>query len=187
MLISRQRASSRTSQYNHQSFHHKTTWNTTETLETAIYSDISTGTDTIRNYDINGMQRKYLGNHATKITYTLYPRKNSDTDHHIWTLIHTFHHCKYKSLGIMNQGIKICTTSKTITRVSIYLDLTKAFDKVNHRLFIDKLNSFGITGKLLLWFSSYLCYRSIEHVLLKSETQVRCNFFPLQESFKGPT
>lgn len=43
---------------------------------------------------------------------------------------------------------------------AIYLDLTKAFDRVNHRLLIDKLVSFGFNGTLLSWFSSYLSNRS---------------------------
>ena len=38
----------------------------------------------------------------------------------------------------------------------IYMDMSKAFDKVNHQLLISKLkNCFGITGKLLAWFESY--------------------------------
>ena len=38
--------------------------------------------------------------------------------------------------------------------------MSKAFDKVNHQLFISKLkNCFGITGKLLAWFESYLLNR----------------------------
>lgn len=42
---------------------------------------------------------------------------------------------------------------------SVYLDLTKAFDRVNHRVLLDKLSSYGISGLLLLWFSSYLSNR----------------------------
>ena len=38
----------------------------------------------------------------------------------------------------------------------IYLDMSKAFDKVNHTLLLDKLRRFNISGTLLNWFSSYL-------------------------------
>ncbi len=41
----------------------------------------------------------------------------------------------------------------------IYLDLSKAFDKVPHNLLLLKLNSYGISGSLLSWFSSYLTER----------------------------
>jgi endonuclease/exonuclease/phosphatase (EEP) superfamily protein YafD len=40
--------------------------------------------------------------------------------------------------------------------VAVYLDLAKAFDTVNHRVLIQKLNKAGIGGPLLWWFASYL-------------------------------
>ncbi len=42
----------------------------------------------------------------------------------------------------------------------IYMDMSKAFDKVSHEVLINKLyNHFGISGSLLGWFCSYLCNR----------------------------
>ena len=41
----------------------------------------------------------------------------------------------------------------------IYLDLTKAFDKVPHNTLLKKLESSGIRGPLLSWFHSYLTDR----------------------------
>jgi hypothetical protein len=41
----------------------------------------------------------------------------------------------------------------------IYLDMSKAFDKVQHSLVIAKLREFNISGSLLSWFTSYLCGR----------------------------
>ena len=38
----------------------------------------------------------------------------------------------------------------------IYLDFSKAFDKVDHNILLTKLKSLGITGKLLKWIKSFL-------------------------------
>ena len=41
----------------------------------------------------------------------------------------------------------------------IYLDFAKAFDRVDHRLLVRKLNKFGIGATLLKWFEVYLTNR----------------------------
>ena len=38
----------------------------------------------------------------------------------------------------------------------MYLDISKAFDRVWHRGLLIKLKSLGIGGSLLQWFESYL-------------------------------
>ena len=40
---------------------------------------------------------------------------------------------------------------KQLDTDTIYLDFSKAFDKVDHALLIKKLQRFGIQGKLLTW------------------------------------
>ena len=42
----------------------------------------------------------------------------------------------------------------------IYLDFSKAFDKVDHSVVLEKLRLFGITGKLHRWIKSFLVDRS---------------------------
>ena len=42
---------------------------------------------------------------------------------------------------------------------AIYLDFANAFDKVDHRLLIEKLKKYGFNGKILLWLKSFLSDR----------------------------
>jgi hypothetical protein len=37
----------------------------------------------------------------------------------------------------------------------IFLDLTKAYDVLNYKVLLSKLNSYGIRGVANLWFESY--------------------------------
>ena len=43
--------------------------------------------------------------------------------------------------------------------LGVFVDLSKAFDTVNHKIIIGKLKKYGIRGKSLLWFISYLINR----------------------------
>ena len=51
----------------------------------------------------------------------------------------------------------------------VYPDFRKAFDSVNHKLLIHKLQSFDIHGNLLSWFNSYLNNR-IQRAVLDGRT-----------------
>ena len=43
---------------------------------------------------------------------------------------------------------------------AVFIDLSRAFDKVSHPHLLYKLKTFGIGGSLLKWLNSYLCERS---------------------------
>lgn len=43
---------------------------------------------------------------------------------------------------------------------SVYTDFQKAFDKVDHRLLLNKISYNGIRGDLLRWFASYITNRT---------------------------
>ena len=44
--------------------------------------------------------------------------------------------------------------------LTLFLDLQKAFDSVNHRILLHKFENYGIRGIVLNWFSNYLSDRS---------------------------
>ena len=46
---------------------------------------------------------------------------------------------------------------------AVFLDWSKAFDKVSHSLLLSKLDRYGICGQMLKWFTSYL-YGRIQRV-----------------------
>ena len=66
----------------------------------------------------------------------------------------------------------LCLTSYITNSMSdraqtdvIYTDLSAAFDKINHRISIAKLDRLGINGSFLQWFQSYLTGRHLSVVI----------------------
>ena len=69
----------------------------------------------------------------------------------------------------------------------VYIDLQKAFDTVDHKILLYKLNHYGIRGKANEWFNSYLTNRK-QYVSIngfKSDEKVM-NFGVPQGSVLGP-
>jgi len=48
---------------------------------------------------------------------------------------------------------------KGVHSIGIFIDLTKAYDTLNHKVLLEKLSSYVIRGIMNLWFKSYLTSR----------------------------
>ena len=44
--------------------------------------------------------------------------------------------------------------------ISVFVDLSKAFDNIDHTILFQKLSCYGIKGHILSWFKSYLDNRT---------------------------
>lgn len=70
---------------------------------------------------------------------------------------------------------------------TVYLDFSKAFDKVNHSVLLAKLNAFGIFGTMLSWIRSYLQNRtSVVRVNNSRSYPIRVTSGVPQGSYLGP-
>jgi hypothetical protein len=54
---------------------------------------------------------------------------------------------------------KVREALNTVHSIGIFIDLTKAYDTLNHKVLLEKLPSYGIRGTTNLWFKSYLTNR----------------------------
>ena len=64
--------------------------------------------------------------------------------------------CSNQLLFLVNEIHKAFEDSKSLEVRAVFLDISKAFDKVWHSGLLFKLKQNGVTGKLLKFFESYL-------------------------------
>ena len=69
----------------------------------------------------------------------------------------------------------------------IFIDLQKAFDAVDHKIFLRKMKHFGFADSVIFWFGSYLTNRTL-FINIGKETsspgELSCGV--LQGSILGP-
>ena len=68
-----------------------------------------------------------------------------------------FHSSHMALMVMMNDISKALDDGGSV--IGIFLDFSKAFDTVNHRILLDKLFHYGVRGNALNWFESYLSDR----------------------------
>lgn len=73
---------------------------------------------------------------------------------------HGFLHGKSTSTNLALYSSTIVAALEDRLQVdSVYTDFSKAFDRVNHKILLAKLESMGLGGSLLMWVGSYLSGR----------------------------
>jgi len=69
-------------------------------------------------------------------------------------------------MAIMEMYDKISTSvKKDELAVGLFIDLLKAFDTLDHKILLSKLECYDIRGVALAWFKSYLSHRQ-EYVFI---------------------
>ena len=77
----------------------------------------------------------------------------------------TTHSCEHAISELLSEILK--GKEEGLYTLSLFIDLSKAFDTIEHSVLLKKLDKYGIRGPILAWFQSYLCGRQMR---VKCET-----------------
>ena len=96
-------------------------------------------------------------------------------------------HSTTHAISILVEKISQSFSCKKAT-LGIFLDLSKAFDTIDHTILLSKLNHYGIRGNTLKWFTSYLTGRTqqVKYTGILSTTTLEVTSGVPQGSNLGP-
>ena len=69
------------------------------------------------------------------------------------------HSCEHAVGQVIGTAVKGLENHQYVA--CVLLDLSKAFDTIDHKILLHKLKLYGIRGQALLWFESYLSNRKL--------------------------
>ena len=85
--------------------------------------------------------------------------KNNELNNVFQSAYKKFHNTETALLKVTND--LLCAADDGNISILALLDLSAAFDTIDHTIMIERLHkTFGIAGTVLEWFKSYLCHRS---------------------------
>ena len=84
--------------------------------------------------------------------------KKTDTLFQYQSGFRRLHSCQTALTKIVDNWLNALNNKETVG--TVFLDLSKAFDLVNHKLLLQKLAMYGFSQKAILWFDSYLMNRT---------------------------
>ena len=90
------------------------------------------------------------------------------------------HSCEHAVSEVVSEILKNNEQNKPTA--GIFLDLSKAFDTLDHKLMLDKMEKYGIRGLALEWFASYLdnCTMRVKCSTVSTGCQVHSDLYPVE-------